>query len=166
MPDDDVTVWCPFCMTLETGEAGECSCGGMRIELDDIEVDIVQLLKEKHVLSRGEIEDALGYSNIYRRLRDMATGGVIEKYKMDEGRYAGKLLYAPNIDVFIAWAHEELPFPQFYRVLRNLNRTSNIYQTVNVRMDVYNAVKAHADMEGTSVRRFAEDAILEKIEVS
>lgn len=157
--DDEGKVWCPLCQTVSEGEDGDCPCGGLRVEVKGLDVDVVERLRNDRVATRFEIEVALGYRDLYKRLRSMADRGLIVSHLCN-----GKMVYAASDGVFFRWARDNMDMMDFFRLLRGQGALSGAYCSVSIHREVYEVALERAKERGMPLRQFTEEALLDKLE--
>lgn len=130
--------------------------------------DIIALLQEEGALPRSEIEERLGFKDLYGSIARLKQEGKIQVFKIPRGltSFPYRNLYYTDEELLMEWLHDNLSFPAYYRVLVSMGKASKSYSSINLRDEVYNRLKEIAEEKNMSVREMAEEKILESMEVT
>jgi len=114
---------------------------------------IIKVLKNK-VLSEKEIEEKIGYRQIYQRLRRLRNEGKIKVIK-NGNRY----LYYVDDEALKKWALKNKKMD----ILRKITPKTTQYVSVGIRRILYEKIRKKAEEEGISPSKYVENILLKKI---
>jgi len=146
----------------------------------EFDLKIISLIQKHGALTRKDIENKLGYKNLYRRLTRMRAEEKLKTFRLPrlndlKGLY-DKTIYYIDKEGLVRWFRKDLrkilkkrklSFIRqegvILKCMEKLGEVSHDYRSIPVRKEIYEAIRNISKKEEVTIRETVEKLLMDKL---